>query len=181
MSETSDCISWSCSITKTQLWLCRRISYEKWAHMQLLVMVKPIKDLATKVKLSSEISHFDQYYLLHYHVGQFVLVKVPSCCMCRAFTCDGSRWTRWHVQSVASHLEAWTCRLVLLRWDVSGFWYRCGPLKCARPPDYMSGLVSLAKQAPGCWRGMPKVASYTCPCTLSGGQGFAFNQLGWKW
>lgn len=45
--------------------------------MQLLVMVKPIKDLATKVKSSSEIAHFDQYYLLHYHVGQFVLVKVP--------------------------------------------------------------------------------------------------------
>lgn len=37
------------------------------------------------------------------------------------------------------------------------------PTEVHTAPDYMSGLVSPAKQAPGCRRGLPAVASYTPP------------------
>lgn len=80
----------------------------------------------------------------------------------------------WHLICRHEHVR-WSCcvetfLLLIPLW----------PTEVYTPPDYMSVLVSLAKQAPGCRRGVPEVASYTCPCTLSGGQGSAFNQLDWE-
>lgn len=73
-----DCINCSCSMAKTQLWLRRHISYEKWTHMQLLVMVKLIEMalMVTKLKSSNEmISHPGSLSLFAFTV----LHALPSC------------------------------------------------------------------------------------------------------
>lgn len=135
-----------------------------------------------------------QLLMVHHHLG----LKLDSLyssntylfCVCycacppvypyRVLICEGSRWKRWHVQTVASHLEAWTCPLVLLccstqgpdsdtpvvHWGVHAAWLHVRAGK--------SCLTGIGLQA-------PTVASYTFPCVLSAGQSSDFNLFGWEW
>lgn len=73
-----------------------------------------------------------------------VNVRLCTCSECLHVKVQGGRVDMYRV---GSHLEAWTCRRVLPCWDPPG---SVCPIEAHTLSDYMSGLVSPAKQAPGC-------------------------------
>lgn len=153
-------------MTGMLLWLRRHISWEERSDMQLSGTAHLNIDVATnghrltkgKLSFQSDLHH----HLLHCHTD-------PLCGWGRAdvmwamrlhVTVQGGLgdiYKVWHLIWRHEHVHWFCCVETFCR--LIPLW----PTKVYTPPDCMSGLVSLAKQAIGCRTGLPKVVSYTIP------------------
>lgn len=147
------------------LWLRRHISWEKRSDMQLSGTVHLNIDVATNGhRLTKETLSFQSdlhhHHLLQCHMGPCVGMSVLTLygpCVHKGG--QGDMYKVWHLIWRHKHVcWCWCCCvekfcLLIPPW----------PTKVHTLPNYMSGLVSLGKQAMGCRTGLPKVVSYTIP------------------